>query len=187
MQQPGQPIVMQQPAPTVIVVQGGGNQQYIEQKVDCCCCCEVPCGFNALGIVNVLNLYQLYGAFAAYQLFAYFNQAIAIIFLIFVVGAWIPVFVFWFHLIMACQEGGGKEGKTRERYVRAAQMLITSYTIQAISWPVFLLIIAGGVGFAVSIFPLIEFSILLCCGCWWLSSAKKYVVEGQRVDQAKGQ
>jgi hypothetical protein len=111
-----------------------------------------------------------------------------VIYLILIIAGWVPIFFFWYHLALAVKEekAGGKGTAERSHYVKGAMAQIISYAIQFAVWPIFLTIIAGALGFAAAIFPMIEFAILLCLSCWWLSSAKKYAEQGKRAEAAGG-
>ena len=196
MQQQQQPVMMQQPGMvqqqpmatnTVVVVQAGGNQKYYERDITCCCCCPVPCGFYVLAVINVLNLYQLYNAFWFYNYLAAFDRGefatLALIFLIVIIISWLPVFVFFFHIIKTFMSD--KQMEIRSNFEKAAKMLIIGYLIQGIAWPIFLLIIAGTAGLILGAIPFIEFMILACFACWWKSSASKYKEEQRRLEESQ--
>ena len=123
----------------------------------------------------MINLYNLYNAIE-FGITISVLSSLGIVFIVFIILAWIPIGFQWMYLIKAYR-AGPDEMLAREAYVKCAKCQIISAICQLIFWPLFTLL-AVGPQFFIFIWPyLITFGIYACISCWWLQSAKNYLIE----------
>jgi len=154
--------MMQQP--TVVVVNNNSGPPPAE--VACCCCLPMSCGIYAVAFFCLFNFAFFYGSVMIGVAMAENNVPEAgIVWIIVTAVAYIPQIVFFVFLVQGMM-AGDHTSAGRHKFRRAMGMLLLSYGLNMLAWPVLGLIFLEGAGFVLSLPFVIGFGVN-CCFCAW--------------------
>jgi len=98
-----------------------------------------------------------------------------IIFIIVTVVTYLPQIAFFVFLVMGMMEGD-HTSVGRDKLRKALGMLLLSYGLNLLAWPLMGIILAGVAGFIIAIPFIIGFGVDTCLCAWWRSSYTQWWV-----------